>query len=53
METVTISLEEYTKLLRESERLGIVREYAASCEYIAQNEIRTLLGAEIKKGEKA
>lgn len=52
METVTIPLEEYTKLLRESERLRTAREYVASREFIAPDETKALLGVEIKKGEK-
>lgn len=48
---VTITKYEYQELVRDSERLKILKDYVADAEFISTKEIKTLLGIEEKKGE--
>ncbi len=49
---VTITKYEYQELVRDNERLKIVKDYVSNAEFISKKEIMTLLGMEEKKGGK-
>ena len=43
---VTISIEEYEKLVRDSERLLAITNYAKSKKYVNDDDVRSILGIE-------
>lgn len=48
---VNISIEEYTKLVRDSERLLAITNYVKGNTYINDNDARCILGIEKKECE--
>lgn len=49
LKMVTISIEEYEKLVRDSERLLAITNYAKSKKYVNDDDVRSILGIEINE----
>ena len=46
MQTVSISKLEYETLIREHERLSIIKDFVANDRYIGQEDLKVILGVE-------
>lgn len=49
---LVMSKDEHEALLRDSERLKVLREYVASRDFIASDDVKVLLGIETRKESK-
>lgn len=49
MDKGSISVVEYESLIRDSERLEIVRDYVKKSEFVSESDLRIILGIEAKK----
>ena len=50
--TVTITKEEYTRLLIPLERIAVLERFLAANEYVSIDDVKTILGIDVKKEDK-